>query len=196
MSVDDPTPVRTCLDVVRDVLAELAPGEERFLPEIWEVYRRAPAKRRTRDRLLGAGVPADTRSWTSIVLQALGSTLLAAAEKPIEDNGQRGAGSWLGQLRHRFLVRHGFSGRGGPEPAAPVVRPNQRHLLVADIRAKAAATGIGEDRVDTLVAAAERNWLNRGIDAEQGRDIAGEQDGGEQDGEHGREQDGDRRPPR
>jgi hypothetical protein len=196
-SVDDPTPVRTSFDVVRDVLAELAPGEERFLPEVWEIYRRAPAKRRTRDRILGAGIPTDTRDWTSIVLLAVGSTLLAAAETPAEDSGPRGVASRLRRLRDRFL------GRVGPEPAAPVVRPGQRPLLVAAIRAKATATGISEERVDALVAAAERSWLSRTVDAEQTRDTDADADAarnseqhGKQDDEQDDEQDDNRLPPR
>ncbi|WP_018637328.1 hypothetical protein [Parafrankia elaeagni] len=149
----DPDASRTCYDVIVDILTDLAPGETPFLPEVWDVYRGAPAKRRTRDRVLGAGIRTRGHSWTYLVLMTVGSVLLETAEKEDED-GQRSGGP-----RHSGRSRWRLGRRGSPEPQVPDVPPERRQDYITAVWEKAAAIGIEPEQLDRLVAAIERHWL-------------------------------------
>jgi hypothetical protein len=150
--VTEPILRRTCFDVMRDILMELAPEEVKYLPDAWEVHLRSRG-RRTRERLLGSGAPMELATWTLQILSTTGLLMLQAAQDAARDNVRSRAGRVFGWLRTHL------SGSRRPEPQAPIVRPSERVALMEDIRLRAVSLNIAPERIDAIIQATERAWF-------------------------------------
>ncbi|MET8153230.1 hypothetical protein ACIBSW_34125 [Actinoplanes sp. NPDC049668] len=129
--------MRTGADVVRDVLAALAPAELPFLESVLEAYRIDPWTLDGRR----AGVPADqVRAWSAFVLGFVAETVVA--QQPAGEPGR-------GRLRMMLTRRRSRIGELANVPDAPVPAFEAEQLRRAWASAVGAAAGRGHPPRDT-----------------------------------------------
>ncbi|AGZ42816.1 hypothetical protein [Actinoplanes friuliensis] len=127
--MDDDVFPRTGADVVRQVLAALAPGELPYVASVLEAYRVDPWTLDGRE----AGIPADqVNAWAPFVLGFVAGTVVAPAEEPVFPAG-RGR---LSTLVQRFWRPRLADLAGVPDTPVPALAADElRRVWAAAIDA-------------------------------------------------------------